>query len=145
MKISVETLDFDLISDCTDIIDRNYLESGHQDDELDIDWDMYLSCGSNFLAIILREEDDNIVGVLFFILTTYPHIKTLNMAQQITYYIDPKFRNNSNAMIDFSEKFLEEIGVNYITQSARYDSNFCKTLIKKNYEKQDVTFTKRLS
>ena len=48
MIINREQLNKFLIEELTDITNKNYIESGHFEEPLDIDWDMYLSIGDVF-------------------------------------------------------------------------------------------------
>lgn len=145
MNVFLENLDTDLIKEIEDIIDANYAETAHFDIPLDIDWTMYLGCGEAFKAFVMRDKNFAIAGVLFFLVSTYPHIKTLNMAQQITFYVIPEFRRYSLLMIKASEIHFKKIGVDLIVQSARHDTGFCSVLEAKGYERTDVTFVKRVA
>ena len=145
MKISIEKLTEELIEECTPIIDRNYKETGHFIEDLDISWDHFLMLGDSFVCIIMRNDENKIVGILFFIISLYSHISYLLMAQQITFYVDKKYRFSSMRMLDFSEEFCKNNRVDFILQSARYGTKFCDTLKHKGYEPSDITFIKRMS
>lgn len=144
MIINREQLNKFLIEELTDITNKNYIESGHFEEPLDIDWDMYLSIGDVFNSIILRDNELVIRGILFFFVGVHPHIKTKLVAQQITFFIEKGYRQNSGLMIQYSENYFSERGVNFIRQSARYNSHFCKYLSQKGYTKEDITFLKRI-
>ncbi len=144
MIVNREQLSKFLIEELYDITNNNYEESGHFEEPLDIDWNMYLSVGDMFTSIILRDEELVIKGILFFFVNTHPHIKTKLVAQQITFFIEKGYRRNSSLMIQYSENYFSERGVNFIRQSARYDSHFCKYLSQKGYTKEDITFLKRI-
>jgi hypothetical protein len=143
-SISIEILTEELILDITRIMKKNYSETKHFDIPLDIDWDFYLSLRKAFKAFIMRNMDDTIVGILFFITANYPHIKTLTMAQQVTFYVEPKYRRYSLEMISCSESYFTQVGINLIIQSARYKTGFCKVLEEKGYEPSDIAFIKRI-
>lgn len=141
--ISIEPLSIKLISEVEQIIDDNYAETAHFDIPLDIDWDSYLSFEDAFVAFVLRDKGE-VVGILFFIVAHYPHIKELLMMQQVTFYVKPDYRKHSLKMIKVSETYAEQNGIDLIIQSARFDSSFCKVLEKKDYEPADVTYVKRI-
>lgn len=144
MNIKVEKLTIDLIKECEPIIARNYKETGQFIEDLDINWNLYLSLDDLFIAIIMRNNENKIRGILFFIVSPYSHISYMIAAQQVTFYIDKHHRSNSVKMIAFSEKLFEDMNVDFIIQSARYNTNFCKTLGKLKYEPSDLTFIKRI-
>ena len=144
MNIKVESLNNQLIADIEEIIESNYLETSQFDEAMDLDWEMYLRCGEDFIAIIMRDGDGNVVGILCFLAAPYPHIKTIPMAQQVTFYVVPSYRGLSLDMVKFSEVYLKGVGIELIIQFARYGSGFCKVLDAKGYTKMDVTYTKRL-
>ncbi len=141
--IRCEDLTESLIKECTPILNQNHSETG-QFEILDIDWDYYISLGERFIAFVLRDDKTKeIKGVLFFLIGTYPHDKSLVMAQQVTFYVDKKYRTQSLKMIRFSEVYF--LGwVDLILQSARVDSDFCKILGRIGYNKEDLTFSRRL-
>lgn len=144
MIITLEKLDVPLIIEIENIINDNYAETAHFDIPLDIDWNTYLSIDNSFKAFVMR-DDGAIVGILFFVVAKYPHIRSLTMAQQVTFYVKPEYRKHSLKMIKESEVYFTDYGINLIIQSARYDSGFCKVLEAKNYEQSDVQYTKRIN
>lgn len=144
MIITLEKLDVPLIIEIENIINDNYAETAHFDIPLDIDWNTYLSIEDSFKAFVMR-DDGAIVGILFFVVAKYPHIRSLTMAQQVTFYVKPEYRKHSLKMIKESEVYFTDYGINLIIQSARYDSGFCKVLEAKNYEQSDVQYTKRIN
>ncbi len=151
MILNIESLDESLIDELEDILEENYEESGqgknkNDDDELLIDWPFYLSMGDRFIAFILRDEDDNdeIVGILFFITGMYPHNYNLAMAQQVTFYINKDNRSFSKYMMSMSEDVLSKQGVHIIIQSARAGTGFNNTLKAGGYELVDNTYMKRI-
>lgn len=144
MNIKVEKLTVNLIKECEPILARNYKESGQFIEDLDINWNAYLLLDDLFVAIIMRNKENEICGILFFIVSSYSHISYLIVAQQVTFYIDKKFRSRSIKMINFSENLFDDMNIDFIIQSARYHTNFCKTLGKLKYEPSDLTFIKRI-
>ena len=142
--IKLEKLDRNLIEETEAIIDENYAETSQFHQPLDINWNMYMMIDDAFKAFVMR-DDDRIVGILFFAVDQYPHIQTWLMAQQLTFYVTPNYRRYSLQMIKLSEDYFRDLGVDVVIQSARYDSSFCTVLDKKGYEKQDITYTKRLN
>lgn len=144
VTLKIEKLTKDLILEVEQILADNYEETKHFDEPLDIDWNMYLLIPT-FTCFILRNTDNRIVGILFFVVTSYPHLKELLMAQQVTFYIEPEYRMNAFKMLQISEQHMSDNNVNIIVQSARFDSRFGKLLEHKGYEPQDITFTKRLN
>ena len=143
MIINLEGLTDNLINEVKTIIDENYAETAQFDIPLDIDWDTYKSIDNAFKAFIMR-DGNKIVGILFFVTCSYPHIKTMFMAQQVTFYVKPDYRKYSLKMIKDSEIYFESIGIDLIIQSARYGSDFCKVLDAKEYEPTDITYVKRI-
>ncbi len=151
MILNIEKLDEVLIDELDDILEDNYKESGqgknkNNDDELIVDWPFYLSLDDRFVAFILRDEDDNdkIVGILFFITGAYPHNFNLSMAQQVTFYIYKDFRSFSKYMMDMSESIFAKSGIQLIIQSARAGTGFNNTLKAGGYELVDNTYMKRI-
>ncbi len=144
MIIMVEELTYKLIDEVMPIIQDNHDISGHFS-ELNIDWNSYLSIGDAFSAFVMRNECDEIVGILFFAIGAYPHNYEWMMAQQITFYVQPEYRKWSMKFMQYSEDFLKKAGVDIIIQAARVGTIFCKTLEQKGYSPADVTYTKRLT
>lgn len=144
MNINTEKLTKDLISEMSPILIRNYKESGHMIEDLDICWDSYLSVSSCFTCIIMRDDDAIISGILLFLISPYSHVKSLICAQQVTFFIDKLYRGSSRDMISFSEELFKSLGVDFIIQSARYNTHFCGTLGKLGYEPTDLAFMKRI-
>lgn len=144
MNIQVEKLTLELTKECSPIIARNYKETGQFNEDLDIDWDAYLLLDDCFVAIIMRDKMKDICGVLFFIVSPYSHISYLVVAQQVTFYVDKQYRFYAIKMLKFSEIFLRNLHVDFILQSARYQTSFCDTLRKLEYEPSDLTFIKRI-
>lgn len=142
--VGLETLSHDLIMETEDIIAENYAETSHFHEPLDINWEMYMSLGVNFKAFTMR-ADGRIVGILFFVTDRYPHIKTLMMAQQLTFYVIPEYRKHSLDMVKLSEDYFKAHGIDIIIQNARYDTGFCNVLDAKGYTRADITYTKRIS
>ena len=142
IHVNLETLTDSLIDECRDIVYANHKESG-QFDKLKIDWNMYLQT-PGFVAIVMRDVD-TIVGILFFITGPFPHNTDWIAAQQVTYYILPKYRKHSKEMMSYSENLFRIHNVDLIIQSARIGTGFCKTLEHEGYEAQDITYTKRLN
>lgn len=145
MNVFLEELDHNLIAEVDDIIQANYKETAHFDEALDIDWDMYLRCGDSFKAFTMRDNNFKVTGILFFLCYMYPHIKTMSMAQQVTFYVLPEYRRHSLTMIKYSEEYFRTTGVELILQSARHDTGFCSVLEAKGYKRTDVTFAKRIT
>ena len=145
IDIKLERLDFHLIDEIQMILDDNYEETSQFHQPLDIDWGMYMAIEGMFKAFVMRNMNRRVVGVLFFMVAPYPHIKTWIMAQQVTFYVEPDYRRHSLKMLNYSEKYLTEIGVDIIVQAARYNTGFCKVLDSKGYERADITYTKRLN
>lgn len=145
MKISIEKLDIALIEECEVILAANQKESGHFIEDLDIYWTGYLALGDCFVSITLRDKDDNLHGILFFLVSLYSNISYLLMAQQVTFYIKKNYRFYAYKMIKFSEQVLEDKHVDFIIQSSRYDSKFCNVLDKMGYDRSDIQFIKRLA
>lgn len=145
ITIRMERLTHFLIDEVQMILDDNYAETSQFHEPMDIDWSMYMAIEGMFKAFVMRNMNDRVVGILFFMVAPYPHIKTWLMAQQVTFYVEPEYRRHSLKMINFSEQYLSEIGVDIIVQSARYDTGFCKVLDSRGYERADITYTKRLN
>ena len=144
VNIKVERLDNLLIAEIQEILKNNYAETAHFNIDLDINWDTYLLIGEAFYPIVMRNETNRIVGILFFLIDRYPHIQSLMMAQQITFFVEKEYRRYSLRLLKESENLLREIGIDLIIQSARYDSPLCKILEQKEYEKADLQFVKRI-
>jgi hypothetical protein len=144
IMIGYEPLTINLIMDTEDIIAANYEETSQFHHPMDIDWDMYKRLEDKFLAFTMR-DDGFIVGILFFAVDSYPHIKSWKMAQQLTFYVSPAYRRYSLQMIKLSENYCKANGIDIIIQSARYGTGFCNVLDKKGYERADITYTKRLN
>ena len=144
IMIRLEKLDRDLIDETEAIISENYMETSQFHEPLDINWNMYMMLDDAFKAFVMR-YNERIVGILFFALDNYPHIQSWLMAQQLTFYVTPEFRRHSLQMIKLSEEYFRDLGVDIVIQSARYDSPFCMVLDKKGYQRQDITYSKRLS
>lgn len=145
MKIEVEKLTDKLIKECDSILDENYRETGHFIEDLDVHWKSYLMLGDSFLPIVMRDKEDIIRGVLFFLVSPYSHITSLIVAQQITFFVNKRYRFYSIKMITFSEKLFESMNVDFIIQSARYHTKFCDILGRLGYAPSDLTFIKRIS
>ena len=144
-EIFVEKFNRIFVQEIHLILEQNYKETAQFDEPLDIDWEAYLSAGDNMVAFVMRNEGSEIVGLLIFHLGWYPHIKTLIVAQQVTFYVMPEYRRHSLKLLKFSENYLKEHDIDIIVQSARCDSEFCNVLDAKGYARTDVTFTKRLT
>lgn len=144
MNIKVERLTSELINECEPIVNRNHKETGQFIEDLNINWDAYLLMKDHFLAIIMRNEENKICGILFFIVSSYSHISNLIVAQQVTFFIDKQYRLYSIKMLKFSENLFENSHVDFILQSARYHTSFCSVLSKLGYEPSDLTFIKRI-
>jgi hypothetical protein len=142
--VTLDRLSHDLIMETEDIIAENYAETSHFHEPLDINWDMYMALGVNFKAFTMR-ADGRMVGVLFFAIDRYPHVKTLMMAQQLTFYVTPQYRKHSLEMIRLSEDYFKDHDIDIIIQNARYDTGFCNVLDAKGYTRADITYTKRIS
>jgi len=143
--IQVEKLDSYLIEECNSILKRNYAESGHLVEDLEISWNSYLKIGDAFVAIIMRDGASKIQGILFFLVSPYSHVVSIKSAQQITFYIEKEHRFYCKAMIEFSESFFMNEGVDLIIQSSRYEDAFCGVLSNMGYTPSDLTFMKRIS
>ncbi len=143
-EISIEKLCPELIDEAKVIIDSNYYETSHFDIPLNIDWNTYLSIGNMLVPFILR-ADDSIVGILFFVISDYPHSKDYVSAQQVTFYIKREYRMYSKDMIMASEQHFTKMGIDIIIQSSRYNTGFSNTLDKNGYERSDIMHIKRLT
>ncbi len=144
MMINLEQLNWNLINEVEHIIDDNYAETSHFHEPLDIDWNMYMMLDDVFKAFVMRNDNYRVVGILFFMVHAYPHIKSLLMAQQVTFYVEPKYRRHSLSIMKISEDYFKQLGVSIIVQSARYDTEFCNVLDAKGYQRADITYTKRI-
>lgn len=145
MNITIEKLTFALIEECEPLLSDNYKETGHLTESLDINWNAYLALGDAFVAFALRDSNNKLEGVLFFLVSPYSHIQSLIIAQQITFFINLKHRFFANHMLNLSEEHFADRGVDLIIQSARYGSKFEHLLTKKGYVATDVQFIKRLT
>ena len=144
MEFKVDFLDESLIPIIEPLIEENHAVSG-QFDELDLNWDMYLHNAKNIVVIRLQDDNDICVGVLIFVIGYYPHNKEQVFADQLTFFVQYEHRLHVKKMMDLSEGILESYGCEFVIQSARYGSKFCKTLVKEDYEPLDVKYMKRLT
>ena len=144
IMVSLEPLTHELIMETEDIIAANYGETAQFHQPMDIDWEMYMLLEEKFLAFTMRDEGF-VVGILFFAVDRYPHIKSWVMAQQLTFYVSPEYRRFSLQMVKLSEDYCKANDIDIIIQSARYDTGFCDVLDAKGYQRADITYTKRLN
>lgn len=143
MNVTRERLTLDLISELEMLLDDNHGETGHLPN-LNINWDWYLALQDSLNIFTLRDDENQIVGVMAVYVGPYPHDVETLYAEQITYYIVPRYRRWSIKMMVYSETYCRELGCEIFIQSARIDTPFCKTLKRRKYEPVDVRFMKRL-
>jgi hypothetical protein len=142
MEFKVDYLDEDIIESIIPLIEENHAVTG-QFEELDMNWDGYLQLADDILVIRLM-EDEVCVGVLIFLIGFYPHNQKQLFADQLTFFIQAEYRMQAIKMLQLSETFLKSRECEFVVQSARYGSKFCKTLEKIGYEPLDVKYSKRL-
>lgn len=143
MEFCVDYLSEEMISEIEPLIEENHAVSG-QFEELDMDWDVYLSLAENIIVISLK-DNGVMVGIMIFVIGPYPHNKTQLFADQLTYFIQLDYRKHSNQMLSLSEKILAGKGCEFVVQSARYNSRFGKNLEALGYKPLDVKYAKRLN
>ena len=142
MEFTVDRLSEDLVPKIEALIEENHAVSG-QFEELDMDWDTYLSLANNIVVIGLK-DDGIYVGILIFFIGPYPHNKNQLFADQLTYFIQRGYRDQAKKMLDLSETILASYGCEFVVQSARYGSRFGKSLELEGYEPLDIKYSKRL-
>lgn len=142
INFSMDPLNEEIVADIQPLLDENHAVSG-QFETLDIYWDLYLAMAAQIIVFRMKEEELT-VGVLIFFVGTYPHNKNETYAEQLTFYVQPEYRKDSLKLLNLSEKILPAHGCDFVVQSARVDTPFCKTLERSGYEPLDMKYAKRL-
>lgn len=142
ISFSIDKLNEELIEKIQPLLEENHAVSG-QFEELDIFWEAYLQL-SNSIIVICMKNDEEMVGILIFLIGPYPHNKNQIFGEQLTFFIQREHRIHAEKMLELSETVLAGYGCEFVIQSARYKSSFCNVLSKLGYDPLDMKYTKRL-
>ena len=145
MRIEATIMTPPLAVMCEEILEMNYAESGQfPEEDFSPAMQDFIDAKDEFVAFLLWSDDAELVGVSFFYLSQHTQIDYMSVADQITFYIIPKYRKYTINFLRFTEEWFMNRHIDIIQQGAIAGSRFQRLLELKGYTPSDVSMVKRL-
>ncbi len=145
MKLVHGEMTEELSEKCEPLITLNHAESGHLKQAPEPAWDAFIEMGEDFIAFQMYTEEDELVGICFFIFGGYSHYSSMLTAHQLTFYVLPKYRKHVSSFMKYMEDELSKAGADIILQSAVIGTRFNRLLELKGYRPMNIEYIKELT